>query len=130
MASQSCREHIDQEQSQSSLIHYPRDPPMYGQMKGGLCGRIAQWLWSGWRGTAFEPASPDLRKPYQPNPGDCKACREHRTACDHTRPQCSHCWSQQLLCFYVEPKQKKRNLHKATVSEVETVPRLIKDATV
>ena len=61
--------------------HILHDPPIYGQMKGGLCGRISQWLWSGWRGTAFE-ASPDLQKPYQLNPGDCKACREQRTACD------------------------------------------------
>ncbi|CAG8891991.1 unnamed protein product [Penicillium egyptiacum] len=132
MPSQGRREHIDQEPSQSSaLLQIPHDPPIYGQMKGTLCGRISQWLWSGWRGTAFEAASPDLPKPYQPNPADCKACREHHTACDHTKPQCSHCWSQQLLCFYVEPIQKKRKDHrKATVSEVETVSRLIKDATV
>ncbi|CRL18027.1 Fungal transcriptional regulatory protein, N-terminal [Penicillium camemberti] len=104
--------------------HIPVDPPIYGQTKGGLCGRISRWLWSGWRGTAFEDP-PDLQKPYQLNPGDCKACREQRTACDHTRPQCSHCWSQQLLCFYVDPEQKKQKGHrKPTVREVETVSRL------
>lgn len=123
MADKIYREQIPEE-------HIPRELPIYGQTKGGLCGRISRWLWSGWRGTAFE-APPDLQKPYQLNPGDCKACREQRTACDQTRPQCSHCWSQQLLCFYVDPKQKKQRSHrKPTVREVETVSRLTKDTTV
>ncbi|KAI2713937.1 transcriptional regulator family: Fungal Specific TF [Penicillium roqueforti] len=108
----------------------PRDMPTYEQMESGLCGRVSQWLWSGWRGTAFEGASPDLQKPYQLNHGDCKACREQHTTCDHTRPQCSHCWSQQLLCFYVDPKRRKqKNIRKATFSEVETSSGLIKDTT-
>lgn len=99
----------------------------------GLCGSISQWLWTGWRGTAIEGTrSPHLaQKSYQINPGDCKTCREHHITCDHARPQCSHCWSQQLLCFYVEPKPKRHRKTKSTVSQIETVSTqiLAKDAT-
>lgn len=99
----------------------------------GICGRISQWLWTGWRGTAFEGAnSPHLaQKPYQTSPGDCKTCRDHHLACDHGQPQCSHCWSQQLLCFYVEPKPRRSRKAKSTVSRMETVStQLLTGATV
>jgi hypothetical protein len=83
---------------------------------------------------AFEGAkSPHLaQKPYQLHPGDCKTCRDHYMSCDHTRPQCSYCWSQQLLCFYVEPKQKRQRKTNPTASQMGTVSAqaLMKDATV
>lgn len=73
-----------------------------------ICGRISQWLWSGWWGTGCEPASNPhaTRQPYQKDPLDCKACREWGVACDHTRPQCAHCYDQQILCFYVNRNEK------------------------
>lgn len=45
-------------------------------------------------------------QPYPSNSLDCKACREWHVACDHSRPQCEHCYQQQILCFYVSPNQK------------------------
>lgn len=74
-------------------------------ISSGVCGRISQWLWSGWGGTGCEPAP---AQPYQPDPLGCKACREWRVACDHTRPQCAHCYEQQILCFYVSPTAKPK----------------------
>lgn len=73
-----------------------------------VCGRVSQWLWSGWWGSGCEPApNPHAtRQPYQKDPLDCKACREWGVACDHTHPQCAHCYDQQILCFYVNPNQK------------------------
>ncbi|KAJ5179949.1 hypothetical protein N7492_003159 [Penicillium capsulatum] len=82
-----------------------------------VCGRISHWLWSGWWGTGCEPvSSPSTTQPYEPDPLDCKACREWNVACDHTRPQCAHCYEQQILCFYVKPTHKPKV--KATPVEV------------
>lgn len=92
------------------------------------CSRIFLWLWTGWRGTTFEAKSPHL--PYKSNQDDCKACHDRRVACDHVHPQCSHCWSEQLLCFYVNPVSSKR--HRPSPSHVESVSTqvMIEDATV
>ncbi|KAJ5432151.1 uncharacterized protein N7458_011307 [Penicillium daleae] len=94
----------------------------------GICARIAQWLWPGGWGPSCEPTSlntsnsgtssqqsasrPQLHiQPYASASLDCKACREWNVVCDHARPQCEHCYEQQILCFYVNPGQKPN--HKA-----------------
>lgn len=48
-------------------------------------------------------------QPLQDNLLDCKVCRESDAFCDHSRPQCSHCYQQQTLCFYVTPGQKSKS---------------------
>ncbi|KAJ5160922.1 uncharacterized protein N7482_007926 [Penicillium canariense] len=104
----------------------------------GICSRIAQWLWpDGW-GHSGEPPSlfagtrsqqsasrPPLHiQSYASASLDCMACREWNVACDHSRPQCEHCYQQQILCFYVSPKQmpkrKARRVEPAT-GDVATV---------
>lgn len=52
------------------------------------------------------PLSIPLR---QSNSLDCKLCRELNVLCDHALPQCSHCYEQQTLCFYVGPKQMSKS---------------------
>lgn len=113
----------------------------------GICARIAQWLWpGGWvpscesqglgsagSGTSSQQSAsrPQLHiQPYASASLDCKACREWNVVCDHARPQCEHCYEQQILCFYVSPSQKpKRKARRrgenlaagvATISEERT----------
>ncbi|CAL5868028.1 uncharacterized protein PFLUO_LOCUS2251 [Penicillium psychrofluorescens] len=101
----------------------------------GICGHICQWLWSGWRGTAFEDPpvnhDPPRRAPNRANsPADCKACREWQVPCDQAHPQCSHCWQQQILCFYVTPKVKpKRGQATGLEPSLDTPDRQIANAT-
>ncbi|KAJ5369698.1 uncharacterized protein N7496_005790 [Penicillium cataractarum] len=114
----------------------PRPQPMRDGARGlttaqppaisrGICGRIAQWLWPGGWGPSCEPTGlgsvgsgtssqqsasrPQLHiQPYASASLDCKACREWNVVCDHARPQCEHCYEQQILCFYVNPGQRAR----------------------
>ncbi|KAJ5102509.1 transcriptional regulator family: Fungal Specific TF [Penicillium argentinense] len=73
----------------------------------GICGRLSHWLWPGWWGNSCDaPSQPSPRSTRQPY--DCKACREWHVECDHARPQCAHCYQQQLLCFYVDPAVKRK----------------------
>lgn len=91
----------------------------------GICTRIAQWLWPGRWGPSCEPpglgpasagigsqqsvSRPELQiQPYASASLDCKACREWNVPCDHARPQCEHCYEQQILCFYVSPSPKPK----------------------
>jgi hypothetical protein len=99
----------------------------------GICACIAQWLWpaGGWGpscestglgsaqcvgpGTSSrQSASASASRPQlhiQPAASaslDCKACREWNVVCDHARPQCEHCYEQQILCFYVSPSQNPK----------------------
>lgn len=107
----------------------------------GICARIAQWLWPGEWGPSCEStglgsaqcagsgtsshqsasASASALRPQlhvQPAASaslDCKACREWNVVCDHARPQCEHCYEQQILCFYVSPSQNpKRKARRRT----------------
>lgn len=48
-------------------------------------------------------------QPCQSNSLDCKSCRDLDVLCDHTRPQCTHCYQQQTLCFYVSSKQRSKS---------------------
>lgn len=103
-----------------------RAPVSPAVLRLGICGRVFQWLLSGWRGAAFEtcPAPTCSRSTRRTSPPDlndhlgCKACREWHVACDGAWPQCSHCWQQQILCFYVHPRRKsnsKKAKHRAVV---------------
>jgi hypothetical protein len=57
------------------------------------------------------PVHPQLYiQPCQSDSLDCKACRELNVLCDHARPQCSQCYQQQTLCFYVSPRQRPKNM--------------------
>lgn len=89
----------------------------------GICGRITQWLWS--NNVGGHDQNPALQthapQPYQSDPLGCKACREWKVACDHARPQCDHCYQQQLLCFYVKPSPPKI---KRKTKRPEAIPEL------
>lgn len=80
----------------------------------GLCARLSQWLWPSLWGC--ETARPPTQT-YTDSLG-CKACGEWHVACDHAKPQCSHCYQQQILCFYVNTNPPKR--HK----RLDSVPQL------
>ncbi|EEH22286.1 hypothetical protein PABG_04497 [Paracoccidioides brasiliensis Pb03] len=38
----------------------------------------------------------------------CTCCHERGIACDNQYPQCSQCFQEQLLCFYIGTSGKKR----------------------
>lgn len=95
-------------------------------------GCISQWLCTRWWGSSDEPAQlqaeclyrpqptrPLLQvQPYPSNSLDCKACREWNVNCNHSWPQCEHCYQQQILCFYVGPRQNA--MRKARQSEISS----------
>ncbi|KAJ6114013.1 transcriptional regulator family: Fungal Specific TF [Penicillium sp. IBT 18751x] len=80
----------------------------------GICARLSKWLWpSLWGCETARAPTPT----YIDSPG-CKACREWHVACDHAKPQCSHCYQQQLLCFYVNPDSPKLQHRLAAVPQL------------
>jgi hypothetical protein len=72
-----------------------------------IYNRISQWMLSGWWGSC-EPKPGTASRQYQSDPTACKGCREWQVPCDHTKPQCQHCYEQQILCFYVDPNPKRK----------------------
>jgi len=91
----------------------------------GVCDAISR-MWSGWTGCDNQAATNGSasHQPYQSDPTDCKACREWHVPCDHTRPQCDHCYQQQLLCFYTNPNQPKPKPKTKKVVHFDSVPRI------
>lgn len=58
----------------------------------------------------MRPVHPQLyMQPFQGVSLDCTVCRELNALCDHARPQCSRCYQQQTLCFYVGPGQRPKS---------------------
>lgn len=95
----------------------------------GLCTRLSQYLWPTLWGSGCDSASkhaptPPQPRRHHPDPLDCKACREHKVDCDHTRPQCGHCFQEQLLCFYVNPVTKPRPRPKRKPKDTTDTPQL------
>jgi hypothetical protein len=84
----------------------------------GISRHLLRWLRPWWLGSSYEAAqaqSPSLPcpshpahdiQPHQSDSLNCKACREWKVICDRSRPQCGHCYEQQLLCFYAGSNQK------------------------
>ncbi|KAJ6155200.1 hypothetical protein N7470_005766 [Penicillium chermesinum] len=79
----------------------PTKPRFQTQGCFGVSGRLRQWLWPAWWGPQSKQLQAGLCQPYLSQPGDCKACRDWGVHCDRSRPQCGHCYDEQILCFYV-----------------------------
>ncbi|KAJ5668687.1 hypothetical protein N7462_009757 [Penicillium macrosclerotiorum] len=104
----------------------------------GICSRLSHWLWPRRWGAPCESVVPDSppRSPSRPRPTlhiqpydsaslDCKGCREWNVTCDHARPQCGHCYDQQIICFYVSPKQQRKRKPKRSMGATGSEQALI-----
>lgn len=113
---------------------------------------LAMWFWSAWtinnsethgsqiesfdavdNSYLFTPATgedakqaPAKREQPQTKNGNeeatCRACCSCGVVCDGRRPQCSHCYHEQLLCFYVPPVRKTKRKTKPSRAALESVP--------